>query len=145
VGAFDSRWVEPLARALGALGAKRAWVVHGDGLDEITTTGPTHIAEWREGGVRLFTVTPEAVGLTRAARSDLVGADPRSNAAALRSLLSGEKSAYRDIVLLNAAAAFLVAEQVETLKEGVAKAEQAIDQGAAAHALDALIEITSGR
>jgi anthranilate phosphoribosyltransferase len=145
LGVFDSRWVEPLARALGALGSRRAWVVHGDGLDEITTTGPTQIAEWREGAVRLFTVTPEAVGLARVARSDLVGGEPAANAAALRALLAGQKGPYRDIVLLNAAAAFLVAETAETLREGVAMAAQAIDGGTAASALTALIEITGGR
>jgi anthranilate phosphoribosyltransferase len=145
LGVFDSRWVEPLARALGALGSRRAWVVHGDGLDEITTTGPTQIAEWREGAVRLFTVTPEAVGLGRVARSDLVGGEPAANAAALRALLAGQKGPYRDIVLLNAAAAFLVAETAETLREGVAMAAQAIDGGTAASALTALIEITGGR
>jgi anthranilate phosphoribosyltransferase len=145
LGVFDSRWVEPLARALGALGSRRAWVVHGDGLDEITTTGPTQIAEWREGAVRLFTVTPEAVGLARVARSDLVGGEPVANAAALRALLAGQKGPYRDIVLLNAAAAFLVAETAETLREGVAMAAQAIDGGTAASALTALIEITGGR
>jgi len=145
LGVFDSRWVEPLARALGALGAKRAWVVHGEGLDEITTTGPTQIAEWREGAIRLFTVTPEAVGLARAARSDLVGGEPAANAAAMRALLAGETGPYRDIVLLNAAAAFLVAERAETLREGVAMGERAIDGGAAARALERLIEISSGR
>jgi anthranilate phosphoribosyltransferase len=145
LGVFDSRWVEPLARALGALGSRRAWVVHGDGLDEITTTGPTQIAEWREGAVRLFTVTPEAVGLPRVARSDLVGGEPAANAAALRALLAGQKGPYRDIVLLNAAAAFLVAETAETLREGVGMAVRSIDGGAAAGALTALIEITGGR
>ncbi len=145
VGAFDSRWVEPLARALGALGSRRAWVVHGDGLDEITTTGPTQIAEWREGAVRLFTVTPEAVGLTRVARGDLVGGEPAANATAMRSLLAGETGPYRDIVLLNAAATFLVAEAVETLREGVAVAAHAVDSGAAGRALTALIEITGGQ
>ena len=142
LGVFDSRWVEPLARALGALGSRRAWVAHGDGLDEITTTGPTQIAEWREGALRLFTVTPEAVGLPRAARGDLLGGEPEQNAAALTALLGGAKGAYRDIVILNAAAAFLVAEQVETLREGAAVAAEAIDSGAARKALETLIEVT---
>ncbi|HEY5073030.1 MAG TPA: anthranilate phosphoribosyltransferase [Caulobacteraceae bacterium] len=144
LGVFESKWVEPLARALGALGTKRAWVVHGDGLDEITTTGPTQIAEWRDGGVRLFTVTPEAVGLPRAVRSDLVGGEPAVNAAALRSLLEGATGPYRDIVLLNAAAAFLVAEQVETLREGLALGVEVLDSGAATRTLERLVEITSG-
>jgi anthranilate phosphoribosyltransferase len=143
LGVFSARWVEPLARVLGALGAERAWVVHGDGLDEITTTGPTQVAEWREGGVRLFNITPEAVGLPRAALADLRGGDPAHNAEALRRMLAGERGAYRDIVLLNAAAAFLVFEQVETLREGVERAAESIDGGAASRALAALIETTN--
>lgn len=142
VGVFDPRWVEPLARVLGALGAERAWVVHGEGLDELTTTGTTQVAEWRDGQVRLFNVTPEAVGLKRAALADLTGGDPEHNAAALRRLLAGEEGPYRDIVLLNAAAAFLVGEKVETLREGVALAEAVIDDGRAAAALERLVEAT---
>jgi anthranilate phosphoribosyltransferase len=142
LGVFDSKWVEPLARVLGALGATRAWVVHGEGLDEITTTGATQVAEWREGTVRLFRITPEAVGLDRAARADLRGGDPQENAAALKDLLAGARNAYRDIVLINAAAAFLVADEVETLREGVDRAAAAIDSGAAAQALERLIVAT---
>jgi len=142
LGVFDGRWVDPLARVLGALGATRAWVVHGEGLDEITTTGTTHIAEWRDGGVRLFNITPEAVGLPRAALADLRGGDPEENAAALRALLAGTTGPYRDIVLINAAAAFLVADKVETLREGVDLAAASVDDGAAAIALERLIAIT---
>jgi len=143
LGVFDSRWVEPLARVLGALGADRAWVVHGDGLDEITTTGTSQVAEWRDGGVRLFNITPEAVGLTRAAHADLRGGDPQENAAALTALLGGASGAYRDIVVLNAAAAFLVADRVETLREGVDLAAHSIDSGAASKALATLIATTA--
>jgi anthranilate phosphoribosyltransferase len=143
LGVFSARWVEPLARVLGALGAVRAWVVHGDGLDEITTTGPTQVAEWRDGSLRLFNVTPEAVGLPRAALADLRGGDPRHNAQALRALLEGAPGAYRDVVLLNAAAALLVSERVETLREGVEIAAQAVDSGAAARALDVMIGATN--
>jgi anthranilate phosphoribosyltransferase len=142
LGVFDGRWVDPLARVLGALGATRAWVVHGDGMDEITTTGTTHVAEWRDGGVRLFNITPEAVGLPRAALADLRGGDPADNAAALRAVLAGEAGAYRDVVLINAAAAFLVADKVETLREGVEMAAESIDSGAAALALERLIALT---
>jgi anthranilate phosphoribosyltransferase len=142
LGVYDGRWVDPLARVLGALGATKAWVVHGDGLDEITTTGTTHVAEWRDGGVRLFNITPEAVGLPRAALADLRGGDPAENAAALRALLAGAKGPYRDVVLINAAAAFLVADRVETLREGVEMAAHAIDSGDAADALDKLIAAT---
>jgi anthranilate phosphoribosyltransferase len=140
LGVFDRRWVEPLARVLGALGSQRAWVVHGQGLDEITTTGPTQIAEWREGAVRLFTVTPEAVGLERADLADLRGGDPEVNAQAIRSLLDGAKGAYRDVVTLNAAAALLVAERVETLREGVQMAAEVIDDGRAKAALETLVQ-----
>jgi len=131
-----------MARVLGALGAVRAWTVHGQGLDELTTTGESHIAEWRNGGLRLFTVTPEAVGLRRADLSELRGGDASGNARALRALLDGRKDAYRDVVALNAAAAFLVAEHVETLRDGVALAEAVIDDGRARAALDGLIEAT---
>jgi len=141
VGVFAERWVSPLAQVLGALGAERAWVVHGGGLDEMSTTGETSVAEFRDGQVRLFTVTPEAVGLTRAALADLTGGSPAENAAALRRLLQGETGAYRDIVLLNSAAAFLVGEKVETLREGVDLAASVIDDGRAQAALDKLVSI----
>lgn len=139
LGVYDLRWVEPLARVLGALGSTRAWVVHGQGLDELTTTGSTQVAEWREGGVRLFTITPEAVGLPKASLGDIVGGDPAFNAQAIRDLLAGRSGPYRDIVLLNAAAALLVAERVETLREGVDLASRAIDEGRAQATLDALV------
>lgn len=141
VGVFAERWVAPLAQVLGALGSERAWVVHGGGMDEMSTTGETSVAEYREGQVRLFTVTPEAVGLRRAALADLTGGTPAQNADALRRVLQGEPGAYRDIVLLNAAAAFLVGERVETLREGVELAGQVIDDGRAQAALDKLVEI----
>jgi anthranilate phosphoribosyltransferase len=143
LGVYDPRLVEPMARVLGALGAVRAWTVHGSGLDELTTTGESQIAEWRDGQVRLFTITPEAVGLRRAALDELRGGEPAENAVALRALLDGRRDAYRDVVALNAAAAFLVADRVETLREGVALAEAAIDDGRAKAALDRLIEATA--
>ncbi len=143
LGVYDARWVEPLARVLGALGAVRAWVVHGDGLDEVTTTGVTQVAEWRDGRVRLFNVTPEAVGLPRAAMADLRGGDPVQNAQSIRDLLAGMTGPYRDIVLINAAAAFLVADRVETLRDGIALAAEAIDSGAALMALNGLVAVTS--
>ncbi len=144
LGVYDPRLLEPLARVLGALGAERAWTVHGDGLDEMTVTGPTQVVEWREGGVRLFTITPEAVGLPRHSLEALQGGGPQENAAALRELLDGRPGAYRDIVLLNAAAAFLVADSVETLREGVERAAASIDSGAAKGALEGLIAASHG-
>jgi anthranilate phosphoribosyltransferase len=142
VGVFDARWVEPLARVLGALGSERAWVVHGSGLDELSTLGDTQIAEWRDGEVRCFNITPEAVGLPRADLAALRGGDPTHNAEALRALLDGAPGPYRDIALLNAAAAFLVADAVETLEEGVARGVEVIESGAARGALDRLIAAT---
>ncbi len=143
LGVYDLRLVEPLARVLGALGSKRAWVVHGSGLDELTTTGATEIAEWRDGSVRLFRITPEAVGLPRVAPEALRGGDPRENARALADLLDGAHGPYRDIVLLNAAATFLVAEVEETLEAGLLRAAAAIDGGHARAALDRLVAITN--
>lgn len=142
VGVPSVRFVDPIAQALGQLGATRAWAVHGSGLDELTTTGETEVAEWRDGYVRLFKITPEAVGLPRAALADITGGAPDYNAKALMALLNGEKGAYRDIVMLNAAAAFLVAEKVETLREGIHLAGEVIDSGKAKAALDTLIETT---
>ena len=143
LGVAEPRRLEPLARVLGALGAERAWVVHGEGLDEMTVTGTNQVAEWRDGGIRLFNITPEAVGLPRAGLDALRGGDPAENAQALRDLLKGKPGAYRDVALLNAAAAFLVAEAVETLHEGVELAAAAIDAGRALAALDKLIAITN--
>ena len=143
VGVSAHRFVEPVAKALGALGAERAWSVHGAGMDELTTTGETEVAEWRDGSLRLFTITPEAVGLPRAALADITGGDPAFNAAALTALLDGTRSAYRDIVMLNAAAAFLVADKVETLREGVELAGAVLDDGRAKAALAGLVAATN--
>jgi len=143
VGVSAPRFIEPMAQALGMLGAERAWAVHGQGMDELTVTGETEVVEWRDGGVRLFTITPEAVGLPRYSLAELTGGDPEFNAAALRDLLNGKAGAYRDIVRLNAAAAFLVADRVETLREGVDLAGQVIDDGRALAALDKLVAISN--
>ena len=143
VGVFSERWVEPLARVLGDLGAERAWVVHGSGLDEITTTGETKVAEWHNGTVREFTIQPEDVGLPRRSLDEIIGADPAHNAKALSRLLAGETGAYRDTVLLNAAAAFVVGEKAQDLSDGVALAREVIDDGRARKALERLVAITS--
>jgi len=113
-------------------------------MDELTTTGETEVAEWHNGAVRLFHITPEAVGLRRAALAELTGGSPEDNAKALRALLDGNDGAYRDIVLLNAAAGFLVGDKVETLREGVELAAKSIDSGAALAALEKLVEVTNG-
>jgi anthranilate phosphoribosyltransferase len=143
LGVYDSRWLEPMARVLGALGSTRAWVVHGQGLDELTTTGASQVAEWRDGGIRHFTITPEAVGLPRATIAQLQGGDPAFNAQAIRDLLDGRTGPYRDVVLLNTAAALLVSDRVETLGEGVQMAAAVIDDGRALAALDLLVKASN--
>jgi anthranilate phosphoribosyltransferase len=144
MGVFAKDWVEPLAHVLGQLGSERAWVVHGDGLDEITTTGPSQVAELRDGKVRCFEVTPEQAGLPKARLEDLRGADAETNAQALRALLTGAPGPFRDIVLLNAAAALIVAGRADDLRDGVKQAAQAIDSGAADAVLGRLAAITGG-
>jgi len=146
IGVFAKRWVEPFAEVLCNLGSEKAWVVHGsDGLDELTTTGPTFVAELDGGKIRTFEVTPEEAGLKRATLADLRGGEPAYNAAAITRLLDGEKGPYRDIVLLNSAATLIVAGRVSILKEGVEMAAQAIDSGAAKKALARLVAVSNGR
>lgn len=143
-GVYDQSLCRPLAQTLKALGGKKAWVVHGqDGLDELTTTTTTHVCALEGGQLSEFTVTPEEAGLPRATLEDLRGGAPRENAAALTGLLAGEKSPYRDIALLNGAAALIVADCATTLREGVEMGIEAIDSGRAKHALRRLIEISN--
>jgi anthranilate phosphoribosyltransferase len=145
VGVFAPEWVEPIAHVLHKLGSRHAWVVHGrDGLDELSTTGPTLVAELKNGNVTTFEVTPEDAGLPRATMADLKGGDAAVNAAALRQLLDGEQGAYRDIVLLNTAAALVVGGRVQTLADGVGVAAASIDSGAARAALERLVAATNG-
>jgi anthranilate phosphoribosyltransferase len=144
-GVFARQWVEPLAQVLKNLGSEACWVVHGeDGLDELTTTGPSFVAQLKDGAVTTFTVTPADAGLPTAKPEDLKGGSPAVNAQAIRDLVAGQKGPYRDIVLFNAAASLVVAGKVGDLTSGVAKAAQAIDGGAAAKALDRLVAITNG-
>ena len=144
MGVFAPEWVEIQARVLGNLGAERAWVVHGsDGMDEITTTGPTTVASLQDGSVEVFEIAPADVGLPVADPADLKGGDGETNATALRAVLAGEPGAYRDIVLLNAAAALVVAGKARDLAEGMALATATIDRGAAANALARLVAITN--
>lgn len=143
MGVYDPRLLEPLAEVLGRLGAVRAWTVHGQGLDELTTTGPTEVAEWKNGAVRRFAVTPEEAGLPRASLDAIRGGDAETNAAALKALLDGQAGAYRDIVLLNAAAALVVADRAETLADGAALAAAVIDDGRASQALAGLVAATN--
>jgi anthranilate phosphoribosyltransferase len=143
-GVFARAWVEPIVHSLAALGAEAAWVVNGsDGLDEITVTGETHVAELKDGRISTFVVTPESVGLTRHPGEALKGGDAAHNAAALRTMLGGAPGAYRDIVLMNAGAALVVADKASTLLEGVERAARAIDDGSARARLDALILVSN--
>ena len=146
LGVYDREWVEPVAAALLANKALSAWVVHGsDGLDEITTTGPTFVATIRDGDLRSFEITPEDAGLARAAPDDIKGGDPDYNAAALTALLDGAPGAYRDIVLLNAAAAFIVCGMDADLTSGAARAADRIDSGAARETLGRLVTTSNGQ
>ena len=143
VGVYARSLVEPLASALGELGADRALVVHGsDGLDEITTTGPTHAALAEGGDVRVFEIQPEEFGLPRADAKDLAGGDAQENAGILRAVLAGEEGPRRNIVCLNAAGALWAARAAGDLAEGLAAARASIDSGAAEKKLAALVEAT---
>ncbi len=137
-GVYDPAWAAPMAETLGALGTERAWLVHGAGLDELTLAGETLVCEWRDGALRRFTVTPEQAGLRRAPVSAIAGGDAAGNARALLALLRGEAGAYRDTVLLNGAAALVVAGRADDLREAAGLAAAAIDGGAALALLDAL-------
>jgi anthranilate phosphoribosyltransferase len=144
VGVFADKWVRPMAEVLKQLGSEAAWVVHGlDGLDEITTTGPTHVAELKDGEIQEFEVTPEEAGLARAMPDQLKGGDAETNALALSALVDGHEGPYRDIVLLNSAAALIVAGKADNLILGVKMAAAAIDAGGARKALDTLVRVSN--
>jgi anthranilate phosphoribosyltransferase len=144
VGVFSRHWVEPLAKVLGRLGSERAIVVHGsDGLDEITTAGPTSIASLENGTVRTFEISPEDVGLPKADPTRLLGGDAEANAGALLSVLKGEKSPYRDVAMFNAAAALMVAGRAKDFAGGMALARTSIDSGEAEGRLDRLIAVSN--
>lgn len=144
LGVFAASWLEPIAETLRDLGTERAFVLHGsDGLDEITTTGETEVVELNNGKISRFVIKPEDAGIARATPESLKGGEPSQNAAALRAVLDGEKSAYRDIAVLNAAAALLLADKVKTLKEGAEVAAGAIDSGKAKALLAAVVEASN--
>ena len=144
IGVFDRRWTGPMAEVLGRLGSQRAWVVHGsDGLDEITTTGATTVSEFKDGKVSSFEVTPEDAGLSRADPADLKGGDAETNARAITEMLDGQSGPYRDIVLLNAGAALVVADKAGDLKDGATLAAEAIASGKASETLAQLVTITN--
>ncbi len=144
VGVFSKQWVQPLAQVLKNLGSDSVWVVHGsDGLDEITLTGPTHVAALENGNIRTFDVTPEDAGLPRATAAELKGGDAQANANALRDVLEGKQNAYRNVALINAAAALVVAGKAKDIKEGVALGTKALDTGAATDRLTRLVAVSN--
>src|SRR3954463_8385462 len=146
VGVPRPELTELVARSLGLLGSERTWVVHGaDGLDEISTTGYTKVSECRDGKVNTFYVHPADFGLPKSSPSELRGGDAAANAAIARRILAGERNATRDIALLNAAASLLIAEQVGTIREGIATAAAALDTGRAAAVLERLVALSNER
>ncbi|MGB6440668.1 MAG: anthranilate phosphoribosyltransferase [Methyloceanibacter sp.] len=146
VGVFGKEWVEPIAQVLALLGTERAWVVHGsDGLDELTTTGVSDVAVVDDGRVATFRISPRNAGLPEAKPEDLTGGNAMENAAQICAVLGGLKGPFRDIVLLNAAAALLVAGKAQSLRDGVALAAESIDSGEALAVLDALGPLSHGK
>jgi anthranilate phosphoribosyltransferase len=144
VGVFSRQWIEPLALVLKNLGSESVWVVHGsDGLDEITTSGPTYVAALENGAVRSFEITPEEVGLPRVKAEALRGGDAKANAQALADVLKGKKGAFRDVAVLNAAAGLVVAGRAKELKAAVALAESSVDSGEADARLQRLIKVSN--
>jgi anthranilate phosphoribosyltransferase len=143
VGVFAPEWVRPMAEVLGRLGAEHAWVVHGDGLDELTTTGATTVAAFADGKVETFEIAPEDFGLPRARLEDIRGGEPQHNAKLMRDLLAGAGGPLRDVVLLNSGAALLVGGRAPTVEAGMEVAAQSIDSGSARRVLDELVTRTN--
>ena len=142
-GVYSPEWLIPGAEALRDLGLTSAWVVHGSGLDEITTTGPSQVAELKDGEIRTFELTPNNFGVETVSLDAIRGGDGTVNAAALRDVLGGAKTAYRDVALCNAAASLIVAGKAKDVTEGMHLASQSLDTGSAARALDTLIAISN--
>ncbi len=142
-GAFASEWLRPMAETLGRLGTERAWLVHGQGLDELTLAGPSKVVELKSGVIREFEIAPEDAGLPRAPAEALKGGDPAENAAALLALLDGAPGPYRDCVLLNAGAALVVAGRAGNIGAGVELARRALESGAARKVLEKLRAATA--
>lgn len=142
VGVYSPQWLRPIAEVLRDLGSEAVWVVHGQGLDEMTTTGATDVVAVENGAIRAFTVTPEDVGLSRVNLDVLKGGDGAHNAKALRAVLEGAKNPYREIAVLNAAGALVIAGKAEDLKDGVGLAETSLDSGAALNRLEKLVAVS---
>lgn len=143
LGVYSPQWLMPIAETLREMGSETVWVVHGQGLDEITTTGTSQVVALEDGKIREFELTPEDFGVTQSTIADLKGGDGAYNAAALRAVLGGAKNAYRDISLCNAAAALVVAGKATDVRDGMAIASQSLDSGAAAAALDRLVAVSN--
>jgi anthranilate phosphoribosyltransferase len=143
VGVFAPEWVRPMTEVLGRLGSERAWVVHGAGLDELTTTGVTAIAALEEGKVETFEVVPEDFGLQRARLEDLRGGEPQHNALLMRELLAGAGGPLRDVVLLNSGAALVIAGRAASVEDGMELAARSLDSRAARRVLDELVARTN--
>ncbi|MGV1802252.1 anthranilate phosphoribosyltransferase [Agrobacterium vitis] len=144
LGVYAPEWVVPLAETLRDLGSENIWVVHGNGLDEITTTGTTQVAALEQGKIRSFELTPGDFGVAQVELAALKGGDGEYNAKALRAVLEGEKNAYRDVALCNAAAALVIAGKATTLADGMALGAQSLDSGAALKRLETLITVSNG-
>ncbi|MUO77780.1 anthranilate phosphoribosyltransferase [Agrobacterium vitis] len=144
LGVYAPEWVIPLAETLRDLGSESIWVVHGNGLDEITTTGTTQVAALEQGKIRNFELTPGDFGVVQVELAALKGGDGEYNAKALRAVLEGEKNAYRDVALCNAAAALVIAGKAATLADGMALGAQSLDSGAALKRLETLISVSNG-
>lgn len=144
LGVFDGKWTEPMAKTLQQLGSEHAWVVHGqDGMDELTTTSASRVSELKAGQIRTFNLDPQELGLPLANEADLKGGGPRENADAILALLNGAPGAFRDICILNSAAAILVSGKVDNLQDGMARAMQAIDTGHAKAALQDFAQVSN--
>jgi len=145
IGVFSPDLLEPMAQVLKNLGSTHVWLVHGDGMDELTVTGTTSVVELKDGEIRSFEIEPEDAGVGRHLIAEIKGGDAAHNAAALKGVLDGNKNAYRDIVLMNAGAGLYIAGLADGLKQGAAKAAQSIDSGAAKKALEKLVRVSNGK
>jgi anthranilate phosphoribosyltransferase len=146
IGCYSPQWQRPMAEVMKRIGAERVWIVHGsDGMDELSTTGVSHVVELKDGSISSFDIHPSDAGLPIASPSDLVSGPPEDSAASMRSLLRGTRGPFRDIVLLNAAAALVIAGRAQNLKQGAGLAEASIDEGHAEKALDALIAASNAK
>ncbi|MDO1583695.1 anthranilate phosphoribosyltransferase [Rhizobium oryzicola] len=143
LGVFSPRWLQPIAEVMRDVGSESLWVVHGEGMDEITTTGVTHVTALEDGKIRSFELKPADFGVEIANLADLKGGNGEVNAKALRNVLAGAKNAYRDISLCNAAAALLVAGKVATISEGMKLASASLDEGRAASVLEKLVAVSN--